>query len=340
MDRHAALDPLHPLGDGTRVLVQPSDGVLPLLELIGNAERSVWIKQFTFTHPALLDAVIAAHNAGRDVRVMLNPHRSSGDRANDAAYATLEAAGVRLQWSSPSFAVTHEKSMLIDDRLAMIATFNFCEKYFTLTRDYAMVTERPAEVAEIRTCFEADWDRQSFHPAPGTALLWSNRNSRSSMSVFIDTARHSLDIQHPKFVDATILERIVQASRRGVDVRVLCGGKHGISEWDALDTFASLRVMDQLGVKVRKQKDLRLHAKLLIADGHSALVGSMNIDRSAFDLRRELGAVVEGKAAVHLLTSVFQADWHAAHHYEPPDPLVSHTHVEDDFPHDPDLVHE
>jgi phosphatidylserine/phosphatidylglycerophosphate/cardiolipin synthase-like enzyme len=160
------------------------------------------------------------------------------------------------------------------------------------------------------------------------------------MSVFIDTARRSLDIQHPKFVDATILERIVQASRRGVDVRVLCGGKHGISEWDALDTFASLRVMDQLGVKVRKQKDLRLHAKLLIADGHSALVGSMNIDRSAFDLRRELGAVVEGKAAVHLLTSVFQADWHAAHHYEPPDPLVSHTHVEDDFPHDPDLVHE
>ena len=61
MDRHSALDPLHPLGDGTRVLVQPNDGVLPLLELIGNAERSVWIKQFTFTHPALLDAVIAAH---------------------------------------------------------------------------------------------------------------------------------------------------------------------------------------------------------------------------------------------------------------------------------------
>src|SRR5690242_10061294 len=102
MDRHSALDPLHPLGDSTRVLVQPNDGVLPLLELIGNAERSVWIKQFTFTHPDLLNAVIAAHNAGRNVKVMLNPHRSSGDRANDDAYAALEAAGVGLQWSSPS----------------------------------------------------------------------------------------------------------------------------------------------------------------------------------------------------------------------------------------------
>ena len=236
-----------PIGQGTKVLVQPDDGVLPLLELIGNAEHSVWIKQFTFTHPALLDAIIAAHNAGREVRVMLNPHRSSGDRANDAAYAALEAAGVGLQWTSPSFAVTHEKSMLIDDRLAMIATFNFCEKYFTHTRDYGLVTERPAEVTEIRNCFEADWERQSFHPASGTALLWSNHNSRSGMSAFIDAARHSLDIQHPKFVDTTILERIVQASRRGVNVRVLCGGKHGISEWDVLDTFASLRVMGHLG---------------------------------------------------------------------------------------------
>jgi len=126
--------------------VQPDDGVVPLLELVGNAEPSIWIKQFTFTHPALLDAIIAAHKTGRNVRVMLNSHRSSGDRANDAAHAALEAAGVGLQWTSPSFAVTHEKSMLIDDRLAIIATFNYCEKYSTQTRDYGLVTDRPAEV--------------------------------------------------------------------------------------------------------------------------------------------------------------------------------------------------
>src|ERR1051325_11045100 len=189
MDKNTALEPQHPLGKSTRVLVQPDDGVLPLLELIGNAERSIWIKQFTFTHPALLDAIIAAHNAGRKVRVMLNPHRSSGDRANDTTFAALEAAGIGPQWASPRFAVTHEKSMMIDDRLAIIATFNFCEKYFTQTRDYGLVTERPAEVTEIKDCFEADWNRRSFHPTAGTALLWSNRNSRTGMSAFIDTAR-------------------------------------------------------------------------------------------------------------------------------------------------------
>jgi cardiolipin synthase len=141
MDRQQVSDTLHDITGTVRVIVQPEDGVAPVLELIAAAERSVHIKQFTFTHPALLEATIAAHRAGRDVRVMLNAARSSGDRANDDAFAQLHAAGVQVQWSSPNFAVTHEKSMVVDDRLALIATFNFCEKYFSQTRDYGLVSK-------------------------------------------------------------------------------------------------------------------------------------------------------------------------------------------------------
>src|SRR5215469_4687129 len=147
------------LGSGTRILVQPDDGVLPLIQLIADVQHSLYIKQFTFTHPELLKAVIAAHRAGRDVRVMLNPHRSSGDRANDAPYAELEAAGVKAAWTNPAFAVTHEKSMVIDERLALVATFNFAEKYLSETRDYGLVTDQPTEVAQICDCFIADWER-------------------------------------------------------------------------------------------------------------------------------------------------------------------------------------
>ena len=91
---------------------------------------------------------------------------------------------------------------------------------------------------------------------------------------------------------------------------------------------------------MHKQKNLRVHAKLLIVDDERALVGSMNIDRSAFDLRRELGITVTDPAVVARLKAVFDADWELSHHYEPPDPLDASTHHEDDFPHDPELVHE
>jgi hypothetical protein len=111
-----------------------------------------------------------------------------------------------------------------------------------------------------------------------------------------------------------------------VKVRLLCGGKHGISDWDIYDTFSSLRVMERFGVKVRRQKHLKLHAKLLLVDGAYAQTGSMNIDRSAFDLRRELGIESDAPEVVARLQETFVADWEAASKYSAPDPLDPSLH--------------
>lgn len=323
-----------------RLIVEPDDGLAPVLQFIESAETSLLIKQFTFTEERLIEAVIARRKAGADVRVMLNPQRSGGDRANDDTFEKLTDAGVNVAWSSPKFYVTHEKSIVADGRAALVATFNLCEKYFTQTRDYGVVTVVPSHVEQIIEVFEADWEHRDWAPRVFEGLLWSNANSRYHMAEFIDAARSRLDIQHPKYVDAVILDRVAAAVDRGVKVRVLCGGKHGISEWDILDTFASLRTLRRIGVKVHKQKNLRVHAKLLIADDTRALVGSMNIDRSAFDLRRELGITITDPLVIARLKDVFDTDWELSHHYEPPDPLDPSRHHEDDFPHDPELMHE
>ena len=160
------------------------------------------------------------------------------------------------------------------------------------------------------------------------------------MARFIDSAHKSLEVQHPKFVDATVLDRLVDAHARGVHVKVLCGGKHGISETDILDTFSSLRILDRLGVKVHRQKHPKLHAKLLVADSKRAFIGSMNIDRSAFDLRRELGVVLDDPEILERLIGQFDSDWEASHKWEPPDPLEAAAHDDGELPHDPHFVHE
>jgi cardiolipin synthase len=322
------------------LIVEPDDGLEPVREFIATAQNSLLIKQFTFTEPSFIQAVIDRKNAGVDIRVMLNPKRSGGDRANDETYEQFVAAGINVQWSSPKFYVTHEKSIVVDRSAALVATFNLCYKYFSQTRDYGVITRDPVHVAQIVEVFDADWDQRDWTPTAYEGLLWSNSNSRLHMAHFIDLATHRLDIQHPKYVDAVILDHIAAAVDRGVKVHVLCGGKHGISEWDILDTFASLRTLRRFGVKVHKQKNLRLHAKLLIVDNEQALVGSMNIDRSAFDLRRELGITITDPPVVARLKAVFDSDWQLSHQYEPPDPLDPSQHIEDDFPHDHELVHE
>ena len=323
-----------------RLIVQPDDGTAPVVELIDGAQKSLRVKQFTLTDSTLMSALIHAHQRHVDVRIMLNPHRSSGDRANDESFKALHQAGLKIEWSNPAFAVTHEKSMTIDDTVTLISTFNFATKYFTETRDYGIVTAEPTQVAEVIAGFEADWHRKPFQPKQDSGLLWSSNNSRQIMAWFIDTAKKDLIVQHPKFVDATIVERIAAARKRGVKVRLLCGGKHGISDWDILDTFASLRLLEGFGIKVRRQKHLKLHAKLLIVDGERAQVGSMNIDRSAFDLRRELGIVVGDAPIIKGLGKVFEHDWHESKAYEAPDPLQPDKHHEGELPHDPHFLHE
>lgn len=325
---------------GPRLIVEPDDGLEPVRQFISSAQTSLLLKQFTCTDETLVQAVVDRKLAGVDVRVMLNAARSGGDRANDETFARFDSAGIAVQWANPKFYVTHEKSVVVDEQAALVATFNMCLKYFTLTRDYGVITDDPCHVAQIVDVFNADWNHDDWVPSTYEGLLWSNSNSRWHMAQFIDSATHRLDVQHPKYVDAVILDRIAAAIDRGVKVRVLCGGKHGISEWDMLDTFASLRTLRRFGAKVHKQKNLRVHAKLLIVDDERALVGSMNIDRSAFDLRRELGITVTDPAVVERLTSVFASDWELSHQYAAPDPLDPSQHHEDDFPHDHELRHE
>ena len=322
------------------LILQPDDGVERVLKLVTGVARSLEIKQFTLHEHLIIDALVAAHQRGIQVRVMLNPHRTGGHRINDQSFEKLHAGGVAVEWTNPQFVITHEKSMVFDGERALIATFNLAKKYFGQTRDYGVLTSDPAQVAEIRRCFDADWKREPFRPSGKTGLAWSADNSRSVMAEVIDNARHRLDVQHPKFVDGTILDRVAAAQDRGVHVRLLSGGKHGISDADAPDTFSSLRILRRAGVKVRRQKHLKLHAKMIVADERHALVGSMNIDRRSFDLRRELGIRLEDKAIVDRLNQVFEHDWQKAEPYTPPDPLDVASHDHGELPDDPDFEHE
>ena len=324
---------------GQRLLVMPDDGGAAVVELIDQARQQLLIKQFKLQSEAVEQALLRAIRRGVQVRVMLNPHTSGGDRWNDEAFALLESWGVAVQWTSESFPVTHEKSMVIDSAAVLIATFNLADKYFNETRDYGVVSHDPAVVEQVIVGFEADWHRQFFEPRLDVGLVWSSAHSRGQMARVIDRATKTLWIQHPKFVDAVILERVVSARERGVKVRVLCGGKHGLSDWDVYDTFSSLRVMELFGVKIRRQKRPKLHAKLILIDGIAAMTGSMNIDRSAFDVRRELGIEVDSPEVVQRLIATFECDWREAKKYSAPDPLDPTYHESGELPPDPHFVH-
>ncbi len=76
------------------LIVLPDDAATPILEAIAGAKKSLRIKMFVFSDPALVDAVIDAHRRGVKVQVMLNPERRSGEEDNEATRKKLVKAGV------------------------------------------------------------------------------------------------------------------------------------------------------------------------------------------------------------------------------------------------------
>ena len=187
------------------LIVLPDDSARPILDAINAAEKSIRVKMFVFSDPELLKAIVAAHDRGVKVQIMLNPARRDGKEENQESRQLLRKAGIDVIDSNPAFDLTHEKSMVIDDKTAFVKSLNWDTKNLTETRDYAVVTDHPQEVKEIVQCFEADWDRQPFDGAPDSHLIWCSGNGRERIAHFIDEAKHSLWLQNERYQDPSLL---------------------------------------------------------------------------------------------------------------------------------------
>ena len=292
------------------LIVLPDDSVQPILDAIDGAKTSLRIKMFIFTDASLLDAVIAAHRRGVKVRIMLNPKRRNGVSENDESRSKLEAAGIEVRDSNPAFDLTHEKSMVVDDKTAFVKSLNWQTKNLTGTRDYAVITRHKHEVEEIIDGFEADWSRQDF---ASQHLIWCRGNGRERITQFINQAKHSLWLQNERYQDQMMIECVVRAKERGVKVHVMARPPHTLKPDKLIEGVGGLRILSDIGVKVRKLKALKLHAKMLLADGERAIIGSINLAPGSFDSRRELAIEVDDKHIVDRLHEIVKRDWKHAH---------------------------
>jgi len=295
------------------LIVLPDDSAKPILDAIDSAKKSLRVKMFIFSDPALLQAVIAARQRGVKVRIMLNPARRDGESENKESRKKLEAGGVDVTDSNPEYDVTHEKSMVVDDTTAFVKSLNWDTKNLTETRDYAIVTSNAHEVGEIIECFEADWKRKPFRGDEHSHLIWCCGNGRERIAQFIDDAKDSIFLQNERYQDAVIIERLVRAARRGVKIHVMARPPHKLKEAKLVESVGGMRTMEDVGIKIHKLKHLKLHAKMLLADHARAIVGSINLAPGSFDTRRELAIEVGDDDVLQRLAQIVHHDWEHSH---------------------------
>lgn len=297
---------------GVHVFVEPDAGEHPITDAISAAKKSVWIEIYLLTDRNVIRALEEAPNRGVDVRVMLEPHPFGGG-SPARTMDQLRAAGAKVQDSNPSFALTHEKGMIVDGVTAYIMTSNFSRSALGSysgssgfnNREYAIVDANPQEVQAITAIFQADWNRTAAQ-FNDPNLIVSPVNARNAFLALINNARSTLLVEAEEMKDAIIEQALVSAAQHGVQVQVILPAPHGSSGDSNSQDISAIK---QGGVQVREDSRLYMHAKMMVVDGQKAFVGSENISMQSLDQNRELGIIVSDQGVLHTLQQTFQQDW-------------------------------
>jgi len=290
-------------------LVLPDSTAAPIVALLASAKASLRLKMMEFDAPELIEAVAAAARRGVKVRVMLNAAGRGGVSDNAAARAALKAAGVEVLDAPHKLSVVHEKSLVIDDQSAMVMSCDWSAAGLAEARDFVVHTTHRHEVDEVAACFDADWLHQRFKPHGRLRLVWGPLNARERVAEFIDAARHTLVVQNARYQDPVMIERLVRAQRRGVALQLMAHAVHRMEAREITTDVGGLRMLDDLGVQVRRLKHHRLHGNMLLVDGARAMVGSVNFSPASLDRRRELAIETDDAAAIKPLQLAALHDW-------------------------------
>lgn len=293
------------------VFIEPDAGVAPVLDAINSANHSIDLTIYEISDPQIMGALSSAEKRGVVVRVIYNDSfmSSKTQQVNEQAISFLQESGIQARKSSSDFTFTHQKTFLIDNREAVIMSFNLQPSYFSTSRDFGVITTDPAEVAEIGMVFTADWNGQRASPNVST-LVWSPDNARLKILKLISNSQKTLDIYAEELQDDESMEALIQAARRGVAVRVISA-----QIWDnKKDANSNWRqILNNEGVRVVIGKPLYTHAKMILSDyglkDQMAYLGSINFSATSMDYNRELGVLLLDKNNLDQLEQVFNKDW-------------------------------
>ncbi|MGA2927686.1 MAG: phospholipase D-like domain-containing protein [Solirubrobacteraceae bacterium] len=293
---------------GTLGLVsEPAQGVAPFERAITHARRSVDLVIYELTDRTVEADLVADEHRGIAVRVLLDGgYHGSGAEVNQPAYTYLKANGVPVRWTPSYFALTHQKTLIIDRGLAYIMTLNLTPQYYATSRDFAVLDAQPADVRAIEQVFAADWTATRVTAAPGSDLLWSPGALAAQVGL-IASARGSVEIYNEE-MDQPQIEQALQAdARRGVNVRVVMTAA---SDWNA-----AFNALTAGGVHVHTypaDAPVYIHAKMILIDGRRAFVGSQNFSTGSLRDNRELGIILTTPAIIKTMQRTFDTDYAAA----------------------------
>jgi cardiolipin synthase len=268
-----------------------------MLAAIETARRWIHLEVYTFSDEGVgrqfVDALGAAARRGVSAHVIIDGWGSA--TTGRAVQAQLVAEGVQVDIFHPlrtlfigRFRRNHRKILVIDDEVAYIGGINIGDEYQTTSdrigwADLALEIRGPAAARLGRRIRREALGEDS--PAVQIQLSgWGGAwRLRARYVRHLRDARARIMLAHGYFLpDRKLVRAIIEAVKRGVDVRILLSGRSDVPFAKA----AMMRLYGQFlsaGAKLYEWTHSVLHAKAAVIDSRLTLVGSFNLD--PFSLR-------------------------------------------------------
>ena len=273
------------------LIIQPKDGLTPLISAIKKATKQIEITIFRFDLRELQRALETAVTRGVRVHALIAHTSGGGAKRLRKLELELLKAGVTVSRTDDDLLRYHNKMVLIDRETLYTLGFNFMRLDIEKSRSMGVATKNKAIVAEAIKLFEADSTRQPY-TAGHDRLLVSPENARTGLSQFIKGAKKELLIYEMKISDRQMSKLLEERTKAGVDVRII--GKVG---------------KKAEGLIVEKMPGMRLHLRAMLRDAQEMFLGSMSLRGLELDKRREVGVIVKERAAARQFREIFEEDW-------------------------------
>jgi phosphatidylserine/phosphatidylglycerophosphate/cardiolipin synthase-like enzyme len=256
-----------------KLIIQPEEGLTPLVQAVKRARRSIDIVIFRFDRPELEKALAAAVARGVTVRALIAHTNRGGEKNLRKLEMRLLAAGVTVARTADDLTRYHGKMMIVDDALHVLG-FNYTRL-----------------VKEAASLFQADATRQPYSPGHDRFVV-SPESARAVLAGYLEAAKKQLLIYNIKLSDRMMVRTLAERQKAGVEVRVIGKLEKAVP-----------------GIEARKLASMRLHVRAIVRDGTTAFVGSQSLRKLELDGRREVGVIVTDTRIARKIQSVFETDW-------------------------------
>ena len=226
----------------------------------------------------------------------------------------------------------HSKVYIIDRKLAYTGGMNIGEEYRYTWHDMMVALEGPV-VGRLVKNFYKNWSfvgwggdfsaayrqifskkqRQINRASPDmidVRLMYTKPHGPQIFHAQLEAIRRAkarIYIQNAYFADDRIVQELIAARGRGVDVRVILPGKNDVGIMDKNNRYMANKLFNN-GIRVYFYNGMT-HVKAAVYDGW-AVVGSANFDKMSLYVNKEMSLGIEDPAFVdELVTRLFEKDF-------------------------------